>query len=679
MADPVNDENAPTNPSNTQGEVQGPANRTSPAPPKADQVDSATGDGSDFYNTPLTGGTPLHPTTLASAEHGTPSLPGTPQKMHPPIPGLNLCNAPGNDIASPPADKPLDVETGGNSLPQVMTATDTSPTDDSQNNSSSAVKKEVGTDDSTTDSTQVTTVPPTVNGTERKEQGTSDGSGTVDQALLIAHGAALDVEPTASTSVPITEGQYEEDGEPEWEIDSSPYESSSSDSTSDDDDDEEDEDYELLDPEEQARLLMEGASDDEGEGKGGKKHVRTANEMEEEVLPIPDIIVTDDTKVEMLGNVETIVDNIVLIKANISGEYQVLETGSVLCLANLKVIGVVSETLGKVEQPLYTVRFKSAAEIKEMGIEKGAPIFYLVDHSTFVFTQPLKGLKGSDASNIHDEEVGEDEVEFSDDEAEAEYRRQQKAKRQQQKEARGGVTAGRKGRGGAQPPSGLRNTELNYDDVEMEDGYTPLSRPKNLHEMMGGQQAPVEQPWPRADKSFRGSRARDRGGYNRGGRASRGKGSGYQRHSQDHIETSNSNSLSASQGADQQPQQPQQQQPGPYGQFPQQYNLFQALQQMPHGNAYPSPLLMQYPSQPFVFGQPHQQQPFQFPPPGSHINPAFFTNLQLQAQQAQPQSQQVQSTAQLPRSENQNAADTFAAAQAQLDLLRRLSKGHTST
>lgn len=32
-------------------------------------------------------------------------------------------------------------------------------------------------------------------------------------------------------------------------------------------------------------------------------------------------------------------------------------------------------------------------------------------------------MKGSDASNVHDEEVGEDEVEFSDDEAEAAYKR----------------------------------------------------------------------------------------------------------------------------------------------------------------------------------------------------------------------------------------------------------------
>jgi hypothetical protein len=37
-------------------------------------------------------------------------------------------------------------------------------------------------------------------------------------------------------------------------------------------------------------------------------------------------------------------------------------------------------------------------------------------------------MKGSDASNVHDEEVGDDEIEFSDDEAEAMYKRQLKRK-----------------------------------------------------------------------------------------------------------------------------------------------------------------------------------------------------------------------------------------------------------
>lgn len=39
-----------------------------------------------------------------------------------------------------------------------------------------------------------------------------------------------------------------------------------------------------------------------------------------------------------------------------------------------------------------------------------------------MFVSQIKAFKGSDASNVHDEEPADDELEFSDDEAEAAYR-----------------------------------------------------------------------------------------------------------------------------------------------------------------------------------------------------------------------------------------------------------------
>ena len=43
-----------------------------------------------------------------------------------------------------------------------------------------------------------------------------------------------------------------------------------------------------------------------------------------------------------------------------------------------------------------------------------------------MFPSQLKKLKGSDASNIYDEEIAENEAEFSDDEAELASRRTKK-------------------------------------------------------------------------------------------------------------------------------------------------------------------------------------------------------------------------------------------------------------
>lgn len=326
----------------------------------------------------------------------------------------------------------------------------------------------------------------------------------------------------------------------EWETDSSPLDSSDSDTSTDSDDSDEDAgEYSMLDPEEQARILMQddGGSDDEGKGKEkGTANVRTANERVEEVIPKPDIEVTADMKIEILGLVEATVESTVVVKAKTSGDYQVLESGSVLCLADRTVVGVVSETLGRVEQPLYTIRFTNDAAIEEAGLaQSGTSVYYVVPHSTFVFTQPLKGLKGSDASNFHDEEVGDDEMEFSDDEKEAEHKRQLKLKRQGRLGRDDGTRGGRgrgRGRGrGDHGSSNLRhssmssqsesidasNGTLNYDDV-LEDGYTPLRRPSTDHPSL-----PQPPSFPPMTAHRGDHRGRGRGNF-------RGRGRGFNSH-----------------------------------------------------------------------------------------------------------------------------------------------------
>ena len=344
--------------------------------------------------------------------------------------------------------------------------------------------------------------------------------------------------------------------EAEFELDSSPLESDSSSDDSTDtsaSDDSDADDYEMLSPAEQARRLMaeDGGSDGEGKGKGRKAIAevpRTLNEKPDEFVPKPTVAVTADMKIEELGLVENKVENLALIKANTSGEYQVLESGSLLCLQDRTVIGVVSETLGRVQQPYYSVRFTNAAAITEAGIEKGTKIFYVAQHSTTVFTQPLKAFKGSDASNLHDEEVGDDELEFSDDEAEAEHKRQIKQQRMAKRNNRDGQPDGYS-RGPQQGPReygppdvGLHpvperppdsaEAALNYDDLNGmdiddkgdEDGlYTPLKRPSNLHEILPAKQPPV------SNYRGRGNANRGRGdnrGSHRGSKRGRGGSSG---------------------------------------------------------------------------------------------------------------------------------------------------------
>lgn len=451
---------------------------------------------------------------------------------------------------------------------------------------------------------------------------------------------------------------------PEWEIDSSPYEESSSDSdsssdttSSEDSDEDADGDYAMLDPEEQARILMQGdvGSDDEGskpKDKGEAALLRTANEKVEEVIPKPDITITNDMPIEELGKVEVVVENTVVVKAKVSGEYQVLEPGSLLCLKDRSVVGVVADLIGRVEEPRYTIRFPGDKEIEDAGLHaSGTTVFYVPQHSTFVFTQPLKGVKGSDASNFHDEEVGDDEMEFSDDEAEAEYKRRLKWKRQGRRDEPGrGRGAGRGGRGGksanhwsSQAPHakadgttyGNRSSEMNYDDVAEtgDDGYTPLARPTNLQEMME-RNGPSEErnfipqflpPSPSRGGSgsdFSRGRGRGRGGHGgyRGGRGGRG---GFQ------------------------PQSYQQPPPGltapsvqPYIQLPNTPAI--APQTVPYTPATPSPMTplpnLQYPFSGYQQAQSYSNVPPAFPnqftsynpqqtmlPPAPHLNPAFMS------------------------------------------------------
>ena len=348
------------------------------------------------------------------------------------------------------------------------------------------------------------------------------------------------------------------DVEPEFMLDSSPIQSSSSDTSSDQSssDDDDDDDYEMLDPAEQAARLMQEDIDSDGEGAGRGVNgasagpPRTMNEKPEEIIPKPDLIFTEEMKIDELGHVENIVENLVLIKAKTPGEYQVLESGSVLCLEQKIVIGVVAETLGRVEQPYYTVHFTNEQAIAETGISKGTKIFYVEQYSSSVFTQPLKTFKGSDASNLHDEEVGDEGIEFSDDEAEAEHKRKVKLAKQAKRDIREGSKDGSSQRGrqrggkmqkcaGQNHASQGRSSRIDHDKPEGgDDLYTPLARPPNLHEIMGRVEAPVEDHnlhrW--ADRSSRGGRGKGDRGRGRGdrGRGNRGHG-GYRGNPSDTV------------------------------------------------------------------------------------------------------------------------------------------------
>lgn len=82
----------------------------------------------------------------------------------------------------------------------------------------------------------------------------------------------------------------------------------------------------------------------------------------------------------------------------------------------------IHETFGPTYQPMYQVKFNSSFPLDVKEARASRPVFHVPARSKYVFVAELARLRGSDASNVHDEEPAEYELEFSDDEAEAAHK-----------------------------------------------------------------------------------------------------------------------------------------------------------------------------------------------------------------------------------------------------------------
>lgn len=145
----------------------------------------------------------------------------------------------------------------------------------------------------------------------------------------------------------------------------------------------------------------------------------------------------------LVGTVSSCVDAQIVVEACESGEEIVLDSETVLFTLSstdsspdsMQPLGRIWDVFGPVSQPFYSVRFNSRddAQTAFQTQIRGQKVFYVPDLklsvSNVVMTKPLKQLKGTDASNIYDEEVGIDEMEFSDDEKEQEFKKNLKRKK----------------------------------------------------------------------------------------------------------------------------------------------------------------------------------------------------------------------------------------------------------
>ena len=174
------------------------------------------------------------------------------------------------------------------------------------------------------------------------------------------------------------------------------------------------------------RIPYENSDEEEEEDTGAVNPYppRSKHEVTYRELPIEpvNIEIPPDANIVDIGYVQSIVDDLVVVQSTID-PHKTLDVDSVLCFEDRRVLGRIFETFGPVRKPLYSIRLDSSENADKEWVLSRRKVYSVPDHSQFVHIQHLEKLRGCDASNRYDEELPEEEQEFSDDEKEATSRK----------------------------------------------------------------------------------------------------------------------------------------------------------------------------------------------------------------------------------------------------------------
>ncbi|CAG7908969.1 unnamed protein product [Brassica rapa] len=164
--------------------------------------------------------------------------------------------------------------------------------------------------------------------------------------------------------------------------------------------------------------------EDDDLGLQTKDPIRSKNELKD-LPPVPAVDVSLEPHHVTLpvGVVLSVMSTQVIVEG--MEQHSPLTEGSILWITERRTpLGLVDEIFGPVKCPYYIVRFNSESEVPE-GVSQGTPVSFVADFAQHILNIKELQKKGYDASGDNDEEIP-DELEFSDDEKEAEYRRMQK-------------------------------------------------------------------------------------------------------------------------------------------------------------------------------------------------------------------------------------------------------------
>ncbi|KAJ6829346.1 H/ACA ribonucleoprotein complex non-core subunit NAF1-like [Iris pallida] len=258
--------------------------------------------------------------------------------------------------------------------------------------------------------------------------GTADltGEGETTTAVERVDGDLTGEEKNDSCMAVEEEKEQDDDEESGDESSSSSSSSSSSESSSSEEEEEEEEEEGEIKGSEMEEALFISDDEDE-EGPVPKGPIRSKHELEDlpPVCPV-EVSLEPHHQTMPVGVISSILDNRVIIEG--SEKHSALNEGSILWITESRSpLGIVDEIFGPVKCPYYVIRYNSDEEVPT-GISVGTAVSFVPEFAEHVLNNKDLHKKGYDASGDNDEELS-DEIEFSDDEKEAEYRkslRQQK-------------------------------------------------------------------------------------------------------------------------------------------------------------------------------------------------------------------------------------------------------------
>ena len=147
--------------------------------------------------------------------------------------------------------------------------------------------------------------------------------------------------------------------------------------------------------------------------------------LNSDLPPIEDLhISVPEFECVPLGKISSIVEDLVVVKAH--PNTAALDIDSVLFLEKGKrTLGKVFDVIGPVASPFYCIRFNSTQHIKDNNVTVESEVYCAprTEHTSFVFVEQLRKMKGSDASWKDDIEPQKEQQDFSDDEEERAARR----------------------------------------------------------------------------------------------------------------------------------------------------------------------------------------------------------------------------------------------------------------